>query len=78
MPKYEVIVTRTKTEVASVTVSAKSEEEAERTVTAKMQPVLGDRPNADELEKAALKYFDDNLADSADVTVEFEYEVSEG
>lgn len=78
MPKFEVIVTRTKVEVASVEVTAKTHKEAEEKVRAKMEPNYSAiSENIEKMEKAANRYFKSNPAEGADETTEFEYEVEE-
>lgn len=75
MPKFEVVVTRTITETASFTVSAKDAEAAEEKVRTKLEPSGDDVTEKDE--KAARRYFENNPAEGTDNTTEFEYETEE-
>lgn len=77
MPKFEVQVTRTKIEYALVSISAKTIEDAEKKVKAKVEPDYVDGEAlevAQRREKAAVRFFDNHLAESADHSTEFEYE----
>lgn len=80
MAKYEVVITRTKIEIASIEVTADSREAAEMKVKSRVEPqfdmseALGVTRTK---EKAAKRYFESHLSESADHSTEFEYEADE-
>jgi hypothetical protein len=80
MPTYEVFVTRTRVEIASITVRAASPEAAEEKVRTICEPNYGHADDAEQtarMEKRAIRYFANNLCESADFTTEFEYETGQ-
>lgn len=80
MPDYEVVVTRTKVEIASFTVKARTEDEAEAKVKSKLEPEFDSQTTGERMdaaEKLSRRYFANHPAESADNTTEYEYEVNE-